>query len=133
MQDNNLEQNRQNSNSKDDTLSKDNCSMGLKQGKNALNLGQCQTYLDKLDPNTKVKVKILDFESFRQFLPLCHKYSSKFEVFKYSTEFNVVSDLVPTSAKTEMNSFKESFTNWLKNQKIDIKIMEILKKEIDND
>jgi len=86
--------------------------------------------LDRLDSKTKVKVKILDFESFRQFLPLCHKYSSKFEVFKYSTEFNVVSDLAPTNAKTEMNSFKESFSNWLKNQKIDPKIIELLQKEL---
>jgi hypothetical protein len=89
------------------------------------------SYLDKTDPKTKVKVKILDFESFREFLPLCSKYSIKFETFKYTTEFNVVSDLVPSSEKNQMTSFKESFANYLKNQKIDPKITEILQKEVE--
>jgi hypothetical protein len=99
--------------------------------KKPLSLGDCQTYLDQLDPKTKVKVKILDFDSFRQFLPLCSKYSTKFETFKYSTEFDVVSDLAPISVENQKTTFKESFSNWLKNQKIDPKITEILKKEIE--
>jgi len=90
----------------------------------------CQQ-LDKTDSNTKVKVKILDFESFRQFLPFCNKYSTKFVTFKYTTEFNVVSDLAPDSAKKEITNFKESFTNWLHQQNVDQKIKEILEKEIE--
>jgi len=111
----------------------------ISEGESASNSRQNQTVteltanLSKLDPNTKVKIKILDFESFRQFLPLCRKYDTKFATFKYETAFEVISDNRQKDALTEMNSFKESFTNWLKNQKIDIKIMEILKKEIDND
>jgi len=88
-------------------------------------------YLDQLDPKTKVKVKILDFESFRQILPLVDKYSYKFEVFKYSTEFDVISVNNQKVGLTEMTNFKESFANYLKNQKIDPKIMEILQKEIE--
>jgi len=89
------------------------------------------SYLDKIDPKTKVKVKILDFESFRQILPLVDKYSYKFEVFKYSTEFDVISVNNQKVGLTEMTNFKESFANYLKNQKIDPKIMEILQKEIE--
>lgn len=93
-------------------------------------VSQLSAFLDDLAPKTKVKVKILDFESFRLFLPLCNKYSIKFEAFKYDTEFNVVSDLAPTSVKNETINFKESFTNWLKNQAIDEKIRDILLGEI---
>jgi DNA repair exonuclease SbcCD nuclease subunit len=87
--------------------------------------------LDKTDSNTKVKVKILDFESFRQFLPLCNKYSTKFVTFKYETLFEVVSANNQKDTQAEMTSFKESFTNWIKNQKIDPKIAEILQKEVE--
>jgi DNA repair exonuclease SbcCD nuclease subunit len=53
----------------------------------------CQT-LDKLPAKTKVKVKILDFESYREFLPFVNKYSAKFEVFKYDSSFEITSNFV---------------------------------------
>jgi DNA repair exonuclease SbcCD nuclease subunit len=90
----------------------------------------CQQ-LDKLPPKTKIKVKIQDFASFRDFLPLANKYSSKFEVFKYDTDFSIVQDLVPNKAETEKTTFKESFNNWLSKQNIDSKIKDILLKEIE--
>ena len=90
----------------------------------------CQK-LDQLDPNTKVKVKIMDFESFREFLPLCSKYSTKFETFKYQTDFEIVSANNQKGIQAEMISFKESFKNWLEQQKIDSKIKEILEGEIE--
>lgn len=96
-----------------------------------LELKEFINYLDSLNSNTKVKVKIMDFESFRQFLPLANKYSAKFALFKYTTEFNIVSDLTPDNAKKEMTNFKESFNNWLSKQIIDNKIKEILQKEIE--
>jgi DNA repair exonuclease SbcCD nuclease subunit len=89
------------------------------------------SFLDKTDPKTKVKVKIMDFESFRQFLPLCSKYSTKFATFKYETNFEVISVNNQKCKDIETKSFKESFQNWLKNQKIDPKITEILQKEIE--
>jgi DNA repair exonuclease SbcCD nuclease subunit len=90
----------------------------------------CQ-FLDKADHKTKVKVKILDFESFRQFLPLCSKYNTKFETFKYETDFTIISVDNQNCKDTAIVSFKEAFINWLNNQKIDDKIREILQKEIE--
>jgi hypothetical protein len=52
-------------------------------------------------------------------------------IFKYETDFTIVSDKVQNGVKTETATFKESFTNWLKNQKIDPKITEILQKEVE--
>jgi DNA repair exonuclease SbcCD nuclease subunit len=85
----------------------------ISEGGSASNSRQNQTIsdlitkLDKTDPNTKIKVKILDFESFRQFLPLCSKYSTKFATFKYETDFTVVSDNTQKGIQTEMAYFKE--------------------------
>lgn len=87
--------------------------------------------LDALPANTKIKVKILDFESFRDFLPLVNKYESKFHLFKYETSFEIIQEKTLTNAKNEMTTFKESLSNYLKNQKIDPKITEILQKEIE--
>jgi DNA repair exonuclease SbcCD nuclease subunit len=90
------------------------------------------SYLDKIDPKTKVKVKILDFESFRQFLPLVNRYDNKFSLFKYETDFIVISANNQKVGLTETTNFKESFTKWLSQQNVDLKIKEILKKEIEN-
>jgi DNA repair exonuclease SbcCD nuclease subunit len=90
----------------------------------------CQK-LDKMTPNTKVKVKILDFESFRQFLPFCNKYSSKFEVFKYETSFEIISVNNQKNIQTEMTSFKQSILKWIEQQNLDTKVKEILLKEIE--
>jgi len=101
---------------------------------NPLNLSQIDLLrqkLDKLDKRTKVKVKILDFKAFQEFLPLVNKYNAKFEVFKYSTEFNVVSDNIQKGLLNETKNFKNSFQEWLGHQKIDVKIKDILLKEIE--
>jgi len=90
----------------------------------------CQK-LDKLSPKTKVKVSIKDFTSFREFLPFVNKYIFKFNIFKYVTDFTVVTDNTQKDAKTEIINFKESFTKWLFKQEIDVKIKDILLKEIE--
>jgi hypothetical protein len=92
---------------------------------------QLNAFLTKIDPRTKIKVKIGDFESFRQFLPLVNKYSAKFALFKYETNFITIPDNTQKCKLAELTTFKESFTNWLKNQKIDPKIVEILQKEVE--
>jgi len=92
---------------------------------------QIQEYLDSLPSKTKVKVIIYDFESFRGLLPLVNRYSSKFTLFKYECKFDNIISVNNQKEKTELLSFKESFTNWLKKQKIDPKITEILQKEIE--
>ena len=86
--------------------------------------------LDKTDPNTKVKVKIMDFDSFRQFLPLSHIYINKFDTFKYETHFEVISDKQIVRAKNQTDTFLESFKKWLDNQQINIIIKDILLEEI---
>ena len=94
-------------------------------------LAVCQK-LDKTDPNTKVKVVIKDFESFREFLPFVNRYSSKFEVFKYQTDFTIISTNNQKPLSTETKSFKESFQNWLSKQlNLDSKVKKILQKEIE--
>lgn len=125
-----LSKNKQNEGVSEDALNENNGSIGLKTGKNALNLAQCQAYLDKLSARTKVKVKINNFNSYRNFLPLVNKYCTKFEKFVYETDFEIISDNTSRSVKTETQTFQESFTNWLDQQEIDIKIKEILKEEI---
>jgi hypothetical protein len=131
MKDNKLDKNNQNEGVSDVILNQNSGSTGLKSGKNALNLAQCQAYLDKLPGKTKVKIKITNFESYREFLPFVNKYSAKFEVFKYQTDFDVITKKVQNDTNKEMATFKESLTNYLKNQKIDPTIMEILQKEIE--
>jgi DNA repair exonuclease SbcCD nuclease subunit len=106
----------------------------VSEGETPINLRQidlvCQK-LDKLDPKTKVKVKIMDFQSFREFLPFVNKYSSKFEIFKYTTEFEVITEKVQNDTNKEMTTFKENFTSWLHQQNVDQKIKDILLKEIE--
>jgi hypothetical protein len=75
-------------------------------------------------------VKIQDFASFRDFLPLANKYSSKFEVFKYETAFEFVSVNNEKQQLNESKSFKESFIKWLDNQQINQQIKDILINEI---
>ncbi len=110
-----------------------NQNKSISQAQNPSNPSQiealCQQ-LDKLPENTKVKVKILDFESFRQFLPLCNKYSTKFETFKYETQFEVVPVNTQKDRLTEMTNFKENILKWLEIKQIDKIIKEILLKEI---
>ncbi len=110
-----------------------NQNKSISQAQNPSNPSQiealCQQ-LDKLPENTKVKVKILDFESFRQFLPLCNKYSTKCETFKYETQFEVVPVNTQKDRLTEMTNFKENILKWLEIKQIDKIIKEILLKEI---
>lgn len=109
----------------------------ISQAQTSLNPGQFETicqlsaFLDKTDPRTKVKVVIKDFESFREFLPLVNKYNAKFEVFKYETDFEVISVNKQYCKTSEMTSFKASFANWLNQKEIDTKIKEILQKELE--
>jgi hypothetical protein len=104
----------------------------ISQGKNPPNLSQievlCQQ-LDKLPGNTKVKVKILDFQAFKDFLPLEAKYKEKFEKFIRENDFELVSVKTLGSAKNETN-IKESFEEFAKEKEIDKEIKNIIIKEI---
>jgi len=88
----------------------------------------CQQ-LDKLDSNTKVKVKIGDFESFKAFLPLEGKYKEKFVKFVRENDFELISDKPLTGAKSEID-LKQSFEEFTKEKQIDNEIKDIINKEI---
>lgn len=98
---------------------------------NPLNLSQidllCQQ-LDKLPNNTKVKVKVQDFASFKEFLPLECKYKEKFSLFIKENDFELISDKQITS-KSEID-LKESFAEFAKEKQIDFEIKDIINKEI---
>lgn len=128
---NELDKNSQKLDDKSIASTKINSSKELKSGKNPLNLTQCQAFLEELNSNTKVKIKILDFESFKQFLPFINKYNSKFSLFKYETNFENIPDNQINKNKKEMLTFKNSFQKWLNQQNIDNQIKQILLKEIE--
>jgi hypothetical protein len=91
-----------------------------------MGISELIAFLDKLDPRTKVKVKVLDFESFQGLLPLVNRYTYKFEIFKYENKYEI--NIVPTENKEEKEilKFKEAFTKWLAEQKVNDQIKNIL-------
>ena len=91
---------------------------------------EIQAVLDALAKNTKVKVIIEDFDSFRQFLPLVNKYTAKFDVFKYETKFEVVSINNQKKQDTEIKNFKDSLNQWLDTQNVDKSIRNLLLEEL---
>ena len=96
-----------------------------------LSLSELINFLNNLNDKTKVKIVIKDFENYRNFLSKIGLYQQKFMTFKVETDFEVISDNTQKCQSTEIKSFKESFSNWLRNQKIDSKITEILQKEVE--
>jgi hypothetical protein len=88
------------------------------------------SFLDKLNKNTKVKIIIEDFDSFKQFLPLVNKYTAKFDVFKYETKFEVVSINNQNKVEKEIKNFKDSFNQWLDTQNVDKSIRNLLLEEL---
>ena len=91
--------------------------------------GKFEAYLDKLDPNTKVRVLFHDFQSYTQVIPKLYMYKSKFVQFKEKKEF-IISDLALRTPKTETSSLKESLTKYLEDNKIEDSIKQILLEEI---
>lgn len=93
----------------------------------------CQliSYLNSISDKTKVKIVIKDFENYRNLLPKIGFYQSKFATFKVSTDFEVVSVCSEKDTQSEMTTFRESFKDYLENNKIDDKVKEILQKEIE--
>jgi DNA repair exonuclease SbcCD nuclease subunit len=109
-----------------------NQNKSISQAQNPSNPSQiealCQQ-LDKLPGNTKVKVKIGDFESFKAFLPFESKYKEKFEKFVRENDFELISDKPLKGAKSEID-LKQSFAEFAKEKEIDEEIKDIIYKEI---
>ena len=94
------------------------------------NLTQCESILNNLDPHTKVKVKILDFESYKEFLLIEEKYKNKFIKFVRENEFKFISTNTQKCTSTETDTLKKSFEQFSKNNEIDIEIKHIINEEL---
>jgi len=85
-------------------------------------------YLDKFDKNTKVKVIVNDFESYRLFLNTEKKYEEKFVRFIRENDFNLTTDVLVE--KKEHKSLAESFDKFAIEKEVDKSIIEVIKNEI---
>jgi len=94
-----------------------------------MTINELNDYLDKLDPNTKVRVVFHDFQSYTQVMHNLDKYKNKFVLYKEKKEF-ILSVIAPISAKSQTVNLKESLTNYLNDNKIDDSIKQILLEEI---
>lgn len=99
----------------------------LSQGENDSVETLCQT-LDRLDPKTKVRVIIDDFQAYKDFLPIIGKYKSKFVLFKIKNNFEITFSEIKTEDKNL--SFKDSFKQWIEKQNLDKSIKDILMEEL---
>jgi DNA repair exonuclease SbcCD nuclease subunit len=123
----------------DQNKEQDKCSLDSKssvsQGENPVNTKRFETaaliesYLAKVDPKTKVKVVIKDFESFKAFLSFENKYKEKFIKFVRENDFELISDNRVIRAKSEID-LKQSFEEFAKEKEIDKEIKDIINKEI---
>jgi len=86
-------------------------------------------YLDELDSKMKVRIIFTDYELWREFLPHYNKYKEKFFVFRDKKDF-LISEITPISAKSEKQPLKESLLKFMKDNKIEKKIQDILLEEI---
>ena len=96
--------------------------------KKALSCLQLFKFLDQLDPKTKVKVKIQDFESFKLYLPSEEKYQSKFIKYVRENDFEIVT--LKKDPKNNLVSLADNLKNWLSEHKVDDEIQTIIKEEI---
>lgn len=90
------------------------------------------TYLDTLNANTKVKIKVKDFESYKQFLPLEWKYQQKFVKFVRENDFELISKNNQKSKQTEID-LKKSFEEFAREKQIDNEIKTIINNELKHD
>ena len=90
-------------------------------------LSEVLTYLDQLDPKTKVRIIFSNYGLWREFLPLSETYKNKFFKFVEKKDFIMSSNLV--QAKQENITLKESLLKFLETNKIPEEIKEILLNE----
>ena len=86
-------------------------------------------YLDKLDPNTKVRVCFRNYSQWSQFLNVSQKYRDKFIIFKEKKDFLISANNQKCQSE-EKKPLKESLKKWMEANKIDKKIQSILLEEI---
>jgi DNA repair exonuclease SbcCD nuclease subunit len=97
--------------------------------KKSLSFGEGVKWLDSIPPKTKVKVKIMDFNSYKQFLLVEQKYKDKFHKFVRENNFEIMSQ-VSSSKKKDSENLEQSFDRFAKEKMVDEEIQGIIKKEI---
>jgi DNA repair exonuclease SbcCD nuclease subunit len=97
--------------------------------KKSLSFGEGVKWLDSIPPKTKVKVKIMDFESYKQFLLVEQKYKDKFIKFVRENNFEIMSQ-VSSSKKKDSENLEQSFARFAKEKNVDEEIQGIIKKKI---
>lgn len=90
-------------------------------------LSKLKGCLDKLKPETKVKIKVKDFESLKEILSIEEYYRGKFNVFIRENDF-AVTEIVEN--KKEQVDLKSSLMEFLEKNKVDKEIKDVLLKEI---
>lgn len=88
------------------------------------------THLDKLDPKTKIRIIFKDYSLWREFLPIYHVYKQKFIVFRDKKDFLIQPIVEVVSEKKENKSLKESLIQFMKDNKVEQFIQDILLNEI---
>jgi DNA repair exonuclease SbcCD nuclease subunit len=92
-------------------------------------ISDLKSYLDTLNPKTKVRIVFETFEGYSQFLNDYATYKNKFVLFKDRKDF-IISLLVPNSPKKETKSLKENLENYLNSNNINEEIKQILLGEL---
>ena len=100
----------------------------LPQSSYAQSIEELKAILDKIDSNTKVRVIFDNFEGYKNFRPLYEIYKKKFKLFKDRKDFTMNYDSAVSGRKDI--SLKDSFNQFLKINKINEDIKEILLKEM---
>jgi len=86
------------------------------------------TYLDQLDPKTKVRIIFQDYGIWREFIPLSETYKNKFFKFVEKKDFILTANL--QNQTKENISLKESLIKFLDTNKVDESIKKILLGEL---
>jgi len=91
-------------------------------------LAEGQKTLLELDPKTKIKVKIQDFDTFKSYLTLEPQFQSKFVKYVRENDFELTSNN-PEQEK-DNKSLEENLDIYLKENNINSDVQQILREEI---
>lgn len=89
------------------------------------NLKETLSILDGLDSKTKVKIRILNFDDFKNYINEEKRYEQKF--FKYIRENKFETNKVEVKSDVKPEKTKESFLKYLDKNKVNADVKDILK------
>lgn len=95
----------------------------------AKSMDEIVNILEKLPELTKVKVKIGDFDLFKEYINVEQKYHNKFTKYLRETDFEniIINSSIP---KEKSNNINDSLARFLKEKNIDPEVQKILKEKI---